>query len=203
MSSHAKSAGIATWRTGLPVFAGPLVSLREPTTDDASAVAAVLAVDDATRFGADDAPAEVAAKRVIEAAIRDRLAGSAFTYLVTLIATRRVVGLIQVRRLDPTFECAEWECTLAQSARGTGAFADAARAAIGFAFESVGIHRLEARVLLDNGRANGALRKLGGVHEGILRGAVRRGSSYCDQALWALLKDDWNSQSMPDRASVH
>jgi ribosomal-protein-alanine N-acetyltransferase len=185
------------------VLAGQLVSLREPTADDVPAVAAVLAMDDATRFGAEDAPEDLAAARVVEAALRDRLAGSAFTYLVTLVATRRVVGLIRVRRLDPTFECAEWECTLTQAVRGTGAFADAARAAMRFAFESVGIHRLEARVLLDNGRANGALRKLGGVHEGILRGAERRGSSYCDQALWALLKDDWNSQSMPDRASVH
>jgi RimJ/RimL family protein N-acetyltransferase len=203
MSSHSTPAGIAIWRTGLPALAGQLVALREPTTDDVPAVAAVLAADDATRFGADDAPEEVAAARVIEAAIRDRLAGSAFTYVVTLAATRRVVGLIQMRRVDPTFECAEWECTLTKSARGTGVFVDAARAALRFAFESVGIHRLEARVRLDSGRANGALRKLGAVHEGILRGAVRRGSSFCDQALWALLKDDWNSQSMPDQASVH
>lgn len=171
--------------------------------DDLSAIATTLSTGDATRFGMDGAATESNVRRMIDAAVRDRLAGTAFTFVVTLLATARVVGLIQVRRLDPTFECAEWECTLIPSARGTGAFVDAARAVMRFSFEVAGIHRLEARVLVDNGRANGALRKLGGVHEGILRGAVRRGSSYCDQALWALLKDDWNSQWIPDAGSVH
>jgi RimJ/RimL family protein N-acetyltransferase len=196
------SADVATWRTGLPAFTGPLVSLREPTDGDAYAIAEVLSADDATRFGVDDETGE-RAMRLIEAAVRDRLSGSAFTFVVTLTADGRVVGLVQVRRLDPTFECAEWECTLTPEARGTGAFLDAARAVMRFAFESVGIHRLEARVIVENGRANGALRKLGGVHEGILRGAVRRGGVYCDQALWALLKDDWHSQSATDQALVH
>jgi len=203
MSSHSTTAGVATWRTGLPVLAGQLISLREPTAEDGSALSGVLSVDDATRFGVDDSTDDMAAARLIDAAIRDRVAGTAFTYVITVLATGRIGGLIQVRRLDPTFECAEWECTLLRSARGTGAFADAAHAMMRFAFEEVGIHRLEARVLVDSGRANGALRKLGGVHEGILRGAVRRGGAYYDQALWALLKDDWNSQGTPHAASVH
>src|SRR4029079_6905266 len=101
---------------------------REPVSEDRAAVAAILALDDATRFGVGEATEGVAAARVIDAAIRDRLAGTAFTYFVTMAAAGRGVGLIQVRRLDPTFECAEWECTLARSARGTGAFVDAARA---------------------------------------------------------------------------
>jgi len=44
-----------------------------------------------------------------------------------------------------------------------------------FAFGTIGTHRLEARVLLQNGRASGALRKLGAVQEGVLRHSVRRG----------------------------
>ena len=55
----------------------------------------------------------------------------------------------------------------------------------------MGAHRLEARAALQNGRANGALRKLGAVQEGILRRSVRRGEDYVDQVLWSLLKEDW------------
>jgi len=77
--------------------------------------------------------------------------------------------LAQVRRIDPSFEAAEWEMTLAPSARGTGAFVDAARLIGSFAFESVGASRLESRVMLQNGRANGAFRKVGAVQEGVLQ----------------------------------
>ena len=91
--------------------------------------------------------------------------------------TRAVVGLIQVRQLDPSFEAAEWECTLAPSVRGTGVFLEAARLVGSFAFGTVGARRLEARVLLQNGRANGALRKLGAVQEGVLRRSVRRAAN--------------------------
>ncbi len=202
MSSHSASAVVAPWRTGLPVLSGPMVSMREPVLEDTAAIAAVLAVGDATRFGIDDSADENAAPRLIDAAIRDRLAGSGFTFVVILTASRRIVGLVQVRRLDPTFECGEWECTLTPAVRGSGVFVDTARAAMRFAFETVGIHRLETRVLVENGRSNGAIRKIGGVHEGILRGAVRRGGTYLDQALWALLKDDWSAH-VPDGSSVH
>jgi ribosomal-protein-alanine N-acetyltransferase len=185
------------------VLTGNLVSLREPVPSDAGAVEAMLAVPDAMRFGVEDIDEDSTAARLIDGAVCDRLAGTAFTFVVSSIATRAVVGLIQVRQLDPGFECAEWECTLAQSARGSGAFLDAASAALSFAFDTVGIHRLEARVPVDNGRANGALRKLGGVHEGLLRGAVRRGTAYYDQTLWALLRDDWNNHREPGGAWVH
>ena len=35
--------------------------------------------------------------------------------------------LFRSRSLDPAFEAAEWECTIAPSSRGTGVFIDAAR----------------------------------------------------------------------------
>jgi RimJ/RimL family protein N-acetyltransferase len=199
MSSQVTSSGALNWRTGLPVLTGQLVTLREPMSGDLSAIVALLSLPDAARFGfATDADG----RRSIEAAMRDRAAGSAFTYVITLTGARAVVGLIQFRRLDPMFEAAEIECTLALSSRGTGVFVDAARLAISFAFET-GIHRLEARVVVENGRANGALRKLGAVHEGILRRAGRRGDEHCDQALWSLLKDDWTSTWVLDTRSVH
>ena len=203
MSSHSTSAGVLNWRNGLPALTGRLVTLREPVPQDLAALVSLLSLSDATRFGLDDFTSDADARRLIDAAARDRAAGLAFTYVVTAGGANSVVGLIQMRRLDPAFEGAEWECTLAPASRGTGVFADAAQLAISFAFESAGVHRLEARVVVDNGRANGALRKLGAVHEGILRRAIRRRGAYFDQALWALLKDDQGNQRARDGRSVH
>jgi RimJ/RimL family protein N-acetyltransferase len=55
---------------------------------------------------------------------------------------------------------------------GTGVFGDGARLTIGFAFETLGTHRLEARA---------ALRKLGASREGILRKSFLRHGEHHDQ----------------------
>jgi RimJ/RimL family protein N-acetyltransferase len=88
--------------------------------------------------------------------------------------------------------------------RGSSVFIEAARLVGSFTFGSVGTHRLEARVLLRNGRANGALRKLGAVQEGILRRSVRQsGGDYLDQVLWSLLKEDWGDHWVAVGPRVH
>jgi RimJ/RimL family protein N-acetyltransferase len=60
-----------------------------------------------------------------------------------------------------------------------------------FSFDVVGVHRMEARAAVQNGRGSGALRKIGAVQEGILRKSFLRGGTYLDQALWAILDEDW------------
>ena len=149
------------------------------------------------------AAADLSVQELIERAARERAAGLSFTYAIVLTAARAIVGLAQVRQLDPTFEAAEWEVTLAPSARGTGIFLEAARLIGSFTFGTIGTHRLEARVLLQNGRANGAMRKLGAVEEGVLRRSVRRGGTYLDQVLWSLLKEDWGAHWVSTAPRVH
>jgi [ribosomal protein S5]-alanine N-acetyltransferase len=194
---------VPNWRNELPTLAGRTVVLREPAVHDLGPLVDLLSLADASRFGVEEPTTDVAVQQLIERAIRDRSAGLSFTYVITLAAARTVVGIAQVRQLDPAFEAAEWECTLAPSVRGTGLFLDAARLVGSFAFGSVGVHRLESRVLLQNGRANGALRKLGAVQEGILRRSVRRGTEYLDQVLWSVLKEDWGDHWVSTAPRVH
>ncbi len=194
---------VTNWRAELPALAGRTVSLREPTPQDLGPLVDLLSLGDATRFGLEEPPSELAVRQLVDRAIRDRAAGVALTYVVTLAAARTVVGLLQVRQLDPAFEAAEWECTLAPSVRGSGIFLEAARLVGSFVFGSVGAHRIEARVLLQNGRGNGALRKLGAVQEGILRRSARRAGDYLDQVLWSMLKEDWGDHWVAAGPRVH
>ena len=81
-----------------------------------------------------------------------------------------------------------------RSGRSSGARACSSKGAelvIEFSFDVMGVHRLEARAAVQNGRGNGALRKIGAVQEGILRKSFLRGGKYLDQALWAILEEDW------------
>ena len=203
MAGESSLSGVTTWRTELPALTGRAVVLREPASQDLGPLADLLSLDDATRFGLDEPVSEVAVQELIERFARERTAGLSFTYVIILAAARTVVGLVQVRQLDPTFEAAEWECTIAPSSRGSGVFLEASRLVGSLAFGTIGAHRLEARVLLQDGRANGALRKLGAVQEGVLRRSVRRGGEYCDQVLWSLLREDWGDHWVSTAPRVH
>ena len=203
MSNESTVLPTPDWRTALPTLTSRLVTLREPTPSDLRPLLDLLLLADASRFGIEDPVSEVSVQQLLDRIARDRETGVSFTFLVTISSSRAVAGLVQARQIDMSWESAEWECTLAPSWRGTGAFLETARLVGSFAFGTVGVHRLEARVLLQNGRANGALRKLGAVQEGVLRESVRRGSEYLDQVLWSVLKEDWGEHWVSTAPRVH
>jgi RimJ/RimL family protein N-acetyltransferase len=203
MSKESTVLASPNWRSELPTLTARLVTLREPTSSDLRPLMDLLLLADASRFGIDEPVSEVSVQQLLDRISRDRESGVAFTFLVTISSSRAVAGLVQARQIDLSWESAEWECTLAPSWRGTGVFLETARLVGSFAFGTVGVHRLEARVLLQNGRANGALRKLGAVQEGVLRESVRRGSDYLDQVLWSVLKEDWGEHWVSTAPRVH
>ena len=203
MPGESSSVGVPTWRNELPPLTGRVVMLRETGTQDLGPLVDLLSLGDATRFGLDEPVSDVGVQELIERFARERSGGLAFTYVITLATARTIVGLVQVRQLDPSFEAAEWECTIAPSSRGSGIFLEAARLVGSFTFGVIGTHRLEARVLVQNGRANGALRKLGAVQEGVLRRSACRGGEYFDQVLWSLLKEDWGDHWVSIAPRVH
>ena len=203
MTTEPSTLNASNWRTELPTLTARMVTLREPVSQDLGALVALLSVADATRFGMEDRGSEVTVQGLIQRAARDRAAGLSFTYFITTGTARPPIGLIQVRQLDPSFDVGEWECTVSPSARGTGVFDETVRLIGSFAFGLVGVRRLETRVLLQNGRGNTALRKLGAVEEGILRRSIRRNGEYVDQVLWSLLKEDWGDHWVSIAPRVH
>ena len=192
-----------TWRAELPLLAGWQVVLREAAGHDRAPLFDILSQPDAPHFGMEEPVTELGVQQLLDRASHDREMGSGFSYAVTLASALTVVGLVQVRQLDPAFEAAEIEFTVAPAWRGTGIFIESARLVGSFVFGSLGTHRIEARVLLQNGRANGALRKLGAVEEGVLRRSVRRGGAYVDQVLWSMLKEDWGRHWVAAGPRVH
>jgi len=203
-SNAETNALVATnWREALPTLTSRTLTMREPNAQDLGALVDLLSAGDASRFDIDVPVTELAVSDFIERARRGRAAGQSFTYVAVVTASRSLVGIAHVRQLDPSFEAAEWDGLLAPSSRGTGLFLEAARLVGSFAFRTVGAHRIEARVLLQNGRENGALRKIGAVQEGVLRRSVRRSGEYFDQVLWSVLKEDWSDHWVSTTPRVH
>jgi hypothetical protein len=71
-------------------------------------------------------------------------------------------------------------------------------------FDLVGVHRLETRAALKNGRGNGALHTLGATREGVPQRSCLRNGIYLDQALWTILADDRRiASAFPPDQLVH
>ena len=80
---------------------------------------------------------------------------------------------------------------------------DAAKLTMDFAFETVGVHRLEARAAVQKGRGSGALAKIGAVKEGVLRRSFLRNGEYLDQALWSIVREDWRQTKAVWGSIIH
>jgi len=179
------------WRTGLPCLKGTHVSLREMRASDAPALFAALSSEQVSKFISPPPATIDGFGRFINWAIRQRQAGQYVCFAVVPHGSDTAIGIFQVRSLEPAFGTAEWGFALASEFWGQGLFMDGAKLVINFAFEVLGVHRLEARAAVQNGRGNGALRKLGAVQEGVLRRSFLRNGEYLDQALWTILQDEW------------
>src|SRR5687767_5305775 len=187
--TSATAAVSSDWKTQLPVLQTKGITLRELRVSDAASLLSLLTTEEVTRFISPPPTTIEGFARFIQWAQREREAGRYVCFAVVPDGYETAVGLFQVRQLDPTFGTAEWGFALGSAFWGSGLFQAGAALVINFAFDVIGAHRLEARAAVQNGRGNGALRKVGAVQEGILRKSFLRGGKYLDQALWAILSE--------------
>ncbi len=179
------------WRTGLPVLAGEQVTLRELQLADAQSLLVMLTTEEVARFISPPPTTVEGFERFIRWTHRERGAGRYICFAVVPKGWDTAVGLFQVRELEPGFGTAEWGFAIGSQFWGTGIYLDGAQLVVDFAFGVIGVHRLEARAAVQNGRGNGALRKIGAVQEGVLRRSFLRRGEYLDQILWSILDEDW------------
>jgi len=179
------------WRTGLPTLRGRQVVLRELRASDAPSLFALLTTEEVSRFISPPPSTVEGFERFIAWTLRQRTAGAYVCFAVTLKGYDTAIGIFQVRQLEPGFGTAEWGFAIGSDFWGTGVFQEGAELVLDFAFETLGVHRLEARAAVLNGRGNGALQKLGAVQEAVLRRSFHHNGQYLDQALYTILDQDW------------
>ncbi len=201
----ATGAGVTTtdWRRGLTELHGVKVTLRDLRLSDAPSLLAMLATEEVARFISPPPTTVEGFERFIAWSHRERAAGNYVCFAVVPAGSDTAVGLFQVRQLEPGWGTAEWGFALGAPYWGTGVFVDAARLVVDFTFDVLGVHRLEARAAVQNGRGNGALRKLGALQEGVLRRSFLRHGEYLDQVLWTILDEDWRRAKAVWGEKVH
>src|SRR2546421_5353006 len=157
------------WQQGLPTLTGRQVVLRELRASDAQSLFALLTAEEVSRFISPPPSTVEGFEAFIAWTLRQRTAGKYVCFAVTLKGFDTAIGIFQVRETEPGFSTAEWGFAIGSMFWGTGVFQDGAELLLAFAFDTLDVHRLEARAAVSNGRGNGALLKVGAVREAILR----------------------------------
>jgi [ribosomal protein S5]-alanine N-acetyltransferase len=193
----------AAWQTGLPVLRGLRLTLRELRLADAPSLLALLTTEEVARFISPPPTTLAEFEGFIGWAQRKRQAGTYACFAVVPAGSDTAVGIFQVRALSDDFATAEWGFALGSAHWGQGLFLEGAMHVLRFAFETVGVRRLEARACVENARGNGALRKVGAVREGVLRESFRKDGRSHDQNLWTILRRHWRSATTAISNAVH
>jgi ribosomal-protein-alanine N-acetyltransferase len=167
------------------------VVLREVVLGDASSLIAHLGTPAVVRYIAPPPMTIDGFQQFIKWSRLERRRRAQLCYSIVPAAEKKPVGLVQMRPRDPSFSTAEWGFAIREAEWGSGLFIAAARLLLDFAFDRLGLLRLEARAVEGNGRGNGVLRKLGSTREGILRGGFRIGDTCLNDVMWSLLKEEW------------
>ena len=126
--------------------------------------------------------------------VTDRLAsGHTLTWAVAAGDDDRLLGVVGIYRIKEEPELGYWAHP---QARGQGVVTRACRAAVGHAFDELGLPRLAAHVAVPNHPSRGVLDALGFQPTGVRRRAVRTGDGRAvDVADYDLLASEWPVRS--------
>lgn len=119
--------------------------------------------------------------------------GRGVTFAVAPAGGGPLIGTVSLRHYarDRRAELGYW---LTHAAWGQGFATEAARAAVAFGFQELGLARIYAQVLAGNTASLGVLDKLGMVNEGVKRQHVSKARRLHDVVIYGLLRDEWSAR---------
>jgi RimJ/RimL family protein N-acetyltransferase len=111
-------------------------------------------------------------------------------FAITLRKDIKLIGAISLA-LDPGNEMGEMGFWLGKPYWGRGYCTEAARRVLAYAFNELGLNRLEAKHFLSNPASGRVLEKIGLKYEGTLRRRFKKWGVFQDLKVYALLKEEF------------
>ena len=187
----------------LPLFTGAGATVRALQVTDAPTLLAMLTTKEVAQFISPPPTTVEGFERFISWTHRQQAEGRYVCFGIVPVGFEHAVGLIQVLALDANFGIGEWGFAIGSQFWGTGVFVAATRLVLEYVFTAMPVFRLEARAVVENGRGNGALRKLGATCEAILRRSFTRNGTRMNQMMWSIVREDWLAAHAGSGVQVH
>lgn len=112
-------------------------------------------------------------------------------------ATGALLGSVGLNQRIPAHRCANLGYWVVETVRGHGIAVAAARQAVRFGFDTLGLRRITIQVVPENRASLRVAMKLGAVCEGIARNGLLVGDTSMDAMVHSLVPDDMASWEAP------
>ncbi len=182
----------------MPSLHGDFTTLREVAASDVYTLFTLFSDPAVTAHMAPPPPTLAKFAGFVEWSHQQRAQGHGVCFGIVPDGMTVAVGILQVR-LEPASSDAEWGFVLSTHFWSTGVFADAATVLIDFAFTTMGVERLEARIALRNGRAHAAMHKIGARFDAMLPSSSPQGNRRESESVWMLRQDEWRKRARHSR----
>jgi [ribosomal protein S5]-alanine N-acetyltransferase len=190
------------WMDTVPLLRGDLATIREVAASDVFSLFTLFSDPAVTAYMAPPPPTLAKFAGFVDWSHQQRALGRGICLGIVPDGMTAAVGILQIR-LGPTSSDAEWGFVLSNHFWSTGVFSDAANVLVQFAFTTMGIERLEARIALRNRRAHAAVQKLGARFETTVEQSSPQGIPRDPESVWTMREHDWRNRPRDPRMSTH
>lgn len=174
-----------------PTLQGEMIVLRPVRTDDATAMWDMLADPEGNRLTGTTA---VFTRAQVDAWCESREAAEGrYDFAVTALGDDEYRGEIVLNDIDEAVRSAGLRLAMRPVYRGRGYGTEAIELVLGFAFDGLGLHRVELEALSINTRAMSLYENIGFRLEGRRRDAYRDGDGWCDAVVMSMLEDEYRA----------
>ncbi len=178
----------------LPILASSRVLLRWLEHRDAAALFEIYCDDQVMRYWSSSPWTDPGAGlELIESIRRYFTEGTLYEWGVARRSDDKIIGTCTLAQVDPQNRRAEIGFILRQDHWGQGYMSEATRTLFTFAFEELGLHRVEADVDPRNKASIRLLESLGFQREGYLRERWIVGGEINDTVFYGLLRREWSA----------
>lgn len=106
----------------------------------------------------------------------------------------RMIGTIGFMWINPEYKSGEVGYSLSREWWNRGIMTEALEATLKFGFEQLKLNRIEAQHETENPASGKVMAHCGMQFEGVMRQRLVNKGRYCDVALYAILKSDWQKK---------
>lgn len=183
--------------TAKPTLVGDLVTLRPIRAEDADLVDAIIRGDDeiarltGSVHSSTDEPTTMPLDELRQVYGRWAVADDRPVLGVVDNATGDLVGEVVLAGWDEGNRSCWFRTLVGAAGRGRGLGTEATRLVVDHGFRVLGLHRITLEVYDFNPRARRVYEKVGFVHEGTGRDALRFDDAWVDVHYMAVLESDW------------
>jgi [ribosomal protein S5]-alanine N-acetyltransferase len=190
------------WTDRVPLLHGDLTTIREIAPSDVHTLFTLFSDPAVTAHMAPPPPTLAKFAGFVEWSHQQRAQGRGVCFGIVPDGMAAAVGILQVR-LDPALAEAEWGFVLSTHFWSTGVFADSANVVLDFAFTTLHVEHLEARIALRNRRAHAAVQKLGARFQSTRAVSSPPGFPRDPESVWTLREPEWRNRPRDPRMSAH